>query len=399
MSGMINYPFPEKTYSSLESSISTLIDLGINTCLLFPPQYGKDHRIGQIWTREMFFNQEERIKVFYIDLENKNYSSSDEIKEIFSESLGNPKNLREHLLSLSQKNKVIFFINYPEDLLIESINNIFNYLKIFYYLAPDNIHFVCAYSLEVDMKEFFNYTSRNSIFFQRVIQIGYYSDEEIRFFINSLLIKWKRTLSEEIKDYIIDIVGGQAFLCKRALSIILETDVYELSEIKKLLDESPNFLIQVKYFINRIPKKMKNLLSIIANQRQIPDNSSVNLKYLLKIGLIIEKETDYDVKSLVLKDYFLNSDNKTINQINLINKSIELSKREKRILVNLLKSDGKILSRDALAEIIWKDDVLDKYSEWAIDKAISRIRKKLNSSKLPDINLETCKRKGIKISS
>jgi DNA-binding response OmpR family regulator len=35
------------------------------------------------------------------------------------------------------------------------------------------------------------------------------------------------------------------------------------------------------------------------------------------------------------------------------------------------------VTRDEVASILWKKDVITKYSDWAIDKIISRIRKKI----------------------
>ena len=35
------------------------------------------------------------------------------------------------------------------------------------------------------------------------------------------------------------------------------------------------------------------------------------------------------------------------------------------------------LTRDSLGDIIWNKEVDDKFSEWAIDQHISRLRKKL----------------------
>ena len=35
------------------------------------------------------------------------------------------------------------------------------------------------------------------------------------------------------------------------------------------------------------------------------------------------------------------------------------------------------ISREELAEVVWGDEADEKYSEWAIDKRISRLRKNL----------------------
>ena len=51
---------------------------------------------------------------------------------------------------------------------------------------------------------------------------------------------------------------------------------------------------------------------------------------------------------------------------------------------NLLQSrKGEIVTRDIVAEIIWKNNTEEKYSDWAIDQVIHRIREKIRKAKSP----------------
>ena len=58
--------------------------------------------------------------------------------------------------------------------------------------------------------------------------------------------------------------------------------------------------------------------------------------------------------------------------------SQKLSPIENKILAHLFEGEGKIVGRDAVAKLIWESRMEDKYSDWAIDKTISRLRKKLS---------------------
>lgn len=53
-----------------------------------------------------------------------------------------------------------------------------------------------------------------------------------------------------------------------------------------------------------------------------------------------------------------------------------LSKSERAIIKALLES-GEVIPKSKIGDIIWKDQVNDKYSEWAIDQRIARLRKKI----------------------
>ncbi|MBI3887934.1 helix-turn-helix domain-containing protein [Candidatus Microgenomates bacterium] len=53
-------------------------------------------------------------------------------------------------------------------------------------------------------------------------------------------------------------------------------------------------------------------------------------------------------------------------------------------VMKLLKNNtNKIVSRDNVAEKIWPEKIEEKYSDWAIDQTIHRIRQKIKTSKLP----------------
>ena len=74
--------------------------------------------------------------------------------------------------------------------------------------------------------------------------------------------------------------------------------------------------------------------------------------------------------------------------------SIEkLLTHQELILFNLLTENrGDVVSRDEIAQSIWEDQWLDKYSDWAIAKLISQLRKK--TSAFEDITIKTAQNQG-----
>jgi len=63
---------------------------------------------------------------------------------------------------------------------------------------------------------------------------------------------------------------------------------------------------------------------------------------------------------------------------------IIFSKSEFEVLDYLVKNSNSVVSREKIAEVMWKDLSFEKYSDWAIDKMISRIREKFEeNSKKP----------------
>ena len=71
-----------------------------------------------------------------------------------------------------------------------------------------------------------------------------------------------------------------------------------------------------------------------------------------------------------------------------------LSAAESRLWLWLKKNRGKLLSRDQIAKV-WQDgNQIDGYSDWQIDQAISRFRKKLRQCGFGDAALITIKGRG-----
>lgn len=74
-----------------------------------------------------------------------------------------------------------------------------------------------------------------------------------------------------------------------------------------------------------------------------------------------------------------------------------LSKSETKIMKIMQDEPGRLISREEVGQTIWTNDTEEKYSEWAIDKTISRIRQKIGDSQRPYRYLITIKGRGFKL--
>lgn len=75
-----------------------------------------------------------------------------------------------------------------------------------------------------------------------------------------------------------------------------------------------------------------------------------------------------------------------------------LTKREYKILNFLLGKKGKVVSREQIGKAIWGKESAEKYSEWAIDQSISRLRKKLGDNAYKPTYLKTIRGRGFILS-
>ena len=71
------------------------------------------------------------------------------------------------------------------------------------------------------------------------------------------------------------------------------------------------------------------------------------------------------------------------------------SKKEQNIFLAFYNAVDNTLSRTKLAKIIWKD--ASEYSDWALDKAISRFRSKLLKMGISGKTVITLREQGYKL--
>jgi hypothetical protein len=119
---------------------------------------------------------------------------------------------------------------------------------------------------------------------------------------------------------------------------------------------------------------------------QDKDTVSHEFEYLMRVGVVrktdrgytlgipllavaIERETRRDVLRTVYDKILLGS--KDITSL--------FSRQEKQLLSVFLASKKKIISRENIAKTVWGEAWEDKYSDWAIDRIVYRIRTKLKS--------------------
>lgn len=141
-------------------------------------------------------------------------------------------------------------------------------------------------------------------------------------------------------------------------------------------DKKMNYLENVGIVING---KNKRLFSKLLEYYIRNDLNAIPAEEIpIKTGLYIDQRS---------KSVFI--DGKRIEK--------EPTNSEFKILNLLYKKKGEIVSREELAEAIWGKNVIDKYSDWAIDRTVSRIRKKINDSARNPKYIKTIKGRGLRL--
>lgn len=117
--------------------------------------------------------------------------------------------------------------------------------------------------------------------------------------------------------------------------------------------------------------------------------------YLESLSINLSENTLREPQS---KQTYVNKDTREVyisgKQINS-----EFTRAEFSVISLLIEKQNKVISRDDVAKAMWGEDFYDSYSDYAIDRNISRIRKKLQDNASAPRYLHTIKGIGFKFST
>lgn len=386
------YPLPEKTYLRLAEKLYLPLKFGENSVLLCPTSYGKNHRAIQMWQREedrekILGSNLNRFKFGFINLLSLKEGAEDIWLGQLSQSLNLDPCKKESTINFENALKEIiddgqeptFIINIPKTISDTLLVRFFDLALRLYYLAPARIHFLLFIDMKWNEKDFFKLIQPFHPLFQNTTHLSTYSNSETLHFLKYRCCQWNYYLEDKALKHIAGQVGGVFLFAKAALRIAMKQRYTTESQIKSIFNH-PDYIFQIKYLFSRFTSFQQNVLKTIANSEKL--ESDVEINNLKQMGIIKKDLQGWQIHSNSLR-IFLEDEVQTSRKMKKrIENNTVFSTREKRILLKLLNQKGKVVSRDMIAEMIWQEEQDDKYSDWAIDQTLSRIRKKISSSSL-----------------
>jgi len=195
------------------------------------------------------------------------------------------------------------------------------------------------------------------------------------------------TLSRKQKELLYELTGGYYPLITSAIKIVGSCKL-------KITSGLIRSLVSNEIIVKEIEKLWKSLTNHQKSElkRIIKGIKATNFKNstLSKLG-IISKEGK--ISSTWIKSFVLHKRYRTFEENLRIPAKRFLKGKEYLVFSYMISQREEVVSRDEIADILWGKQVDEKYSNWAIDKTISRIRKKLKL-KHSKFTIVTVKNKG-----
>lgn len=146
-------------------------------------------------------------------------------------------------------------------------------------------------------------------------------------------------------------------------------------------------------------KDNQEILKNIARKKDFRFKNKIQQQYLEETGLVDTNQTKF--KSELLEEFTkkqihieIMNRNDHLSIGNIVINMTDLSPQLEKILYLLHNKKGTLVTRDEIAESIWGNEYLNKYSDYAIDKQISKLRKILTKQDPNSNYLQTRKGKG-----
>jgi hypothetical protein len=231
--------------------------------------------------------------------------------------------------------------------------------------------------------------------FQKVIQrniipILPLAKESSQAVIRSYEERYQKPLPKKLEEKIIELSGGNPGLIKTLYLQASETKSWQEPNL-----EDVGLRSRLQRILGELPKEYLGTLKEVASQKQ-PKNMIV-LNFLKKFGYLTSANKIFSpLLGKFITDYKQGRTTQAVPKEEAINASLT---RSQRLLLNHFEENqGKIITREDIAKLLWGESWADRYSDWAIDQLVHNLRRKLK--KVSGVGkIQTKKREGFFYSS
>lgn len=399
-------PITNKTFEERISKWLKTITSGESACILFCPKMDRHRRIYQLLNSpdiiKKYLDSSKKYKFLTIDFDNFPVEDLEDLGDNISSGL-NMSDLGRKFKKFSKwriylkikKISLILLVLNAERLFQKQNQSIFLFLASLVENEP-LIKALLFFEKDITHPETLKIISARTAILQNIVYYPLYTKEDVRQFIYYLGCKWDFKIPEKITLAVIKECGGHFLLVKEAIRFLR---AFPKAPLKKIFDHE-EMMMRLEWICDGFSETEREVLKKISfGETSFNSNEKHSFSYLKKIGALNKKGS---LTIPLLGKYLKKAEDKT-SQVTLKNDEILLnnvpikiffSRQEYRVLKELLRNKGKLVTRDEIAKHIWPTDTDKNYSDWAIDQLMRRLRKKLAKLYISQKVLKTVRSQG-----
>ncbi|MEK7078990.1 MAG: winged helix-turn-helix domain-containing protein [Patescibacteria group bacterium] len=378
-------PFNQKTFNNLFLPWIQVINQNESGVILHVPKRDQNYHVKQFLEAIPFLSASisafSQIQIITIDL-----------GALALDDLFDVKNYIDSRL-LKNKRPVLLILD-ADILLLEKPNLLSFFDRQYHEINASVLYF---FSRNILYDKYVSNLNQYTTLFQNIIVLPYFEPEETRYFLTQRE-KQFCTLTKPIKDKILKYCGGCLWLIKEALRHYCRTiDERELFTHQEMITKLQILLNEME------PEEREILHQITLQDFYFTKQQKPYLTYLKQTKTVIQKGENYYI-AIPLIEEMIRREGEMNNRLSIgKNNSIELNKvpidlvfsrGEKKLMIVFVEHPNKVISREKTAEILWGSKNKEVYTDWALDQAMWRLRKKCMNLKLSRKIIQTVKNKG-----
>lgn len=236
---------------------------------------------------------------------------------------------------------------------------------------------------------FFEHLSNNLIFLPLLDKEG------LNFRIDYLLRQKDKKINSKVLKEVISLTNGHGKLTR----ICLENIDNHIQNLMHYLLAQKNVLLGLEEIWNFLSKEEQKYLK---TKEKLNENK---INFLNKIQLLQKEEINIPLFREYIKRKSIERENVILDEhknilIGEVNLTEKLTQLENKLLLYLLENRERLITRDELINAVWCDSkTTEGVTNEAVDKLISRVRKKLLANSNSTSSIVSIKGKGLKLST
>lgn len=215
------------------------------------------------------------------------------------------------------------------------------------------------------------------------------ADSEIIF--ETLKKKYNLTLDKEVHDAILALCLGHVQYLQLSLIILSELEKgrrLDAEAASELIKKDERIILQSEEIVASLKEIEKDTLYKILSGSEIDEETRKEARYIWNVGIVKEKDSVKKLFSPIFSEFVQGKITEGTK-----NGSSFLTKKENMLFNLLEKHEGLICERDLIVETVWHEFEEIGVSDWAVDRLVARLRKKLDLSK-SDYKISTVRTRG-----
>ncbi len=371
--------------------------------VIFFPKTDRFIRLGQFLQDKALFQKILKKNVRYvfqrIDFDPRDVETMEDLHHQLAEQLNFARITSEPLvfnqwLAYLQKHDITLILIFTEaEKFLNDENKII--LTLLTQLLDNHLSFIrtfCLFEADITHPLFLPILPSSPRIYENIYKYPLYDHDEALSFVRLFARQWDYTMTKKQEEEIFSACGGHLWLIKEAVremvakgewSLLAEGMMFRLRAIYDLLLPSEQEVFQKAVTNKKATTPEEKHSEAFLRSIRVLDNQNNHTMGIYKDWLAQKK---HEMGELMLRN-----DRIVYNDISL---EKFFSRQENRVMKLLLRHHSEVISRDEVATSIWPTNTQQYYSDWAIDKLISRLRKRLKELSLPSSMIQSLRGKG-----